>query len=318
MAVVAGHALRDLDTPFFQPSYLAVDFFFVLSGYVLARTYEDKFAAGLSLVAYMQRRLRRLYPAIIVGLVMGLAVALAHGANDKVWIAAVLQSLMLPRFTGAMFPFNDVQWSLMFELLANAVHALIHRWLTNTVLIVVVAGAAIALWALSLGRGTMNGGFDVLTLDIGLARVMFSFFAGVAIHRFVARITLPPLSFLPAALVLGLALAIPATALAPAVLTDLAIATFLWPALVLAVVKGPQPVRLAAFADWSGRISYPLYAVHYPVVVLLAPWLPAAPAFVVGLVLALSLALAVLVERYVERPILARGSSAAPRPAPVG
>jgi peptidoglycan/LPS O-acetylase OafA/YrhL len=325
IAVVAGHALRDFQTPFFQPSYLAVDFFFVLSGFVLARTYEARFAGGLSFLDYMRRRVRRLYPAILVGLALGLAVALAHGANDQVWIAAVLQAMMLPRFAGAMFPFNDVQWSLMFELFANAVHALIHRWLTHAMLGLIVLASMIALWTLSLRHGTMNGGFDVPTLHLGFARVLFSFFAGVAIYRLASlpRLGTPSLSFLGAACVLSLALAIPAGPV-PAVVADLVITTLVWPALVFLVVKSPQqPVRLRAFAEWSGRISYPLYAVHFPVVLLFEPWTASAAPMAerlvaVPLIVGLSLVLAALVERYVERPVLTRGARLRPSPSPAG
>jgi peptidoglycan/LPS O-acetylase OafA/YrhL len=321
IAVVLGHVLQHLPTTFFQSSYLAVDFFFVLSGFVLARTYEAKLAGGLSFRAYMERRLRRLYPALLVGLVLGLAIVLVRNANETVWAAAALQALMIPRAAGAMFPFNDVQWSLMFELLANAVHALIHRWLSSSVLVVIVLASAIALWTLSILHRDMNGGFDLETIGIGFARVSFSFFAGVGIHRLAAaaRLRGVSLSFPVAAIALAAVLALPAMQVLPRVFADLAVATLAWPALVFLVAQAPQqPVRLHAFADWSGRLSYPLYAVHYPVVVLLQPWLaspatPIAERWLAGaLVIALSIVLAMAVERYVERPILTRKGGVRP------
>lgn len=311
-AVVFFHLLEDMPTTLFSSGYLAVDFFFVLSGFVLARTYEGKFDRGLSFTAYMARRIHRLYPAILAGVVLGLGVALARGANEQVWMAAALQAMMLPRLSGAVFPLNDVQWSLLFELFANAIHALIHKWLTPIVLGGVVAMSLVALWSLSIWRGTMNGGFGFDTFDLGLARVMFSFFAGVAIHRLASR-PAPQglkLSFLPAAILLTAALAIPAGQLAPALVYDLAITTFLWPSLVYAAVRAQQPQRLAGFADWSGRLSYPLYAVHFPFVTLMKPWLAAGDApeaqrwLAAACVLALSILAAIAVERFIERPAL--------------
>lgn len=266
IAVVLGHVLRHLPTPLFYESYLAVDFFFVLSGFVLAGAYEPKFTGGLSFLAYMRRRIIRLYPAILAGLAIGLAVAIAHGASEGVWVAAALQAMMLPRLAGPVFPLNDVQWSLFFELFANAIHVLIHKWLNAIVLAALIALSLIALWALSLWHSDMSGGFSFATFDLGIARVMFSFFAGVAIHRLTTRPATHglSLSFPIAAAIMVAVLATPADLLMPRVIFDLLITTLLWPALLYLVVLAPQPVMLRAFADWSGRLSYPLYAVHFP------------------------------------------------------
>ena len=306
MAVALTHVLRHLPSPWFHPGYLAVDFFFVLSGLVLARSYEARFEKGLTFGAYMARRILRLYPAILAGLAFGLAVALAHGATDQVWIAAALQAMMLPRLAGPVFPLNEVQWSLLFELFANALHALIHRWLTNTRLALLIGASAIVLWSLSIWRGEMSGGFTFDSFDRGFARVIFSFFVGVAIHR----ITLRPaahrlsLSFLPAAVICGLVLAVPVQLVMPMIVWELAATTFIWPALVYLVMRAPQPVRLSSFADWSGRLSYPLYAVHFPLVTLAAAWLPANAPLALAVIIA-SLVAAALVERFIERPVLA-------------
>jgi peptidoglycan/LPS O-acetylase OafA/YrhL len=186
--------------PLFE-SYLAVDFFFVLSGFVLMHAYAQKLREGMSTWHFMLVRLIRLYPLYFLALVLALlpsAWAALHSRLDGVStsylaIDAAFAILMLPSpFGGALFPLNTPAWSLFFELLANIVLALNGRNLTMKRLSVIVAGSALLLYCAVVmqwfgfgmaGQGAMSDGFYWSSFGAGLLRVLFSFFAGALMYR---------------------------------------------------------------------------------------------------------------------------------------
>ena len=111
---------------FFPRGYLAVDFFFLLSGFVMARTYGDRLKLGLSTPDFMAMRLKKLWPIAAIGSAIGLLTF--HGP----WQAAVAGFLFLPWLGSATaFTLNTPIWSLHFELVANALHKLIERHLLD-------------------------------------------------------------------------------------------------------------------------------------------------------------------------------------------
>ena len=55
----------------FNHGYLAVDFFFVLSGFVIGYAYDDRWKAGFKTKGFFKRRLIRLHPMIVLGFVLG-------------------------------------------------------------------------------------------------------------------------------------------------------------------------------------------------------------------------------------------------------
>jgi peptidoglycan/LPS O-acetylase OafA/YrhL len=90
-------------------AYLAVDFFFLLSGVVVAHAYERRLKAGQTL-DYMLKRAVRLYPMILIGAALG---ALFYATNAQargsasLWIVAelyVLASICLPVLKDNIFP----------------------------------------------------------------------------------------------------------------------------------------------------------------------------------------------------------------------
>jgi peptidoglycan/LPS O-acetylase OafA/YrhL len=144
---------------------------------------------------------------------------------------------------------------------------------------------------------------------------MFSFFAGVALHRLGASgrlARLPRLPFPAAALVLVAILALPLRRFIDPVISDLVVVTFVWPALVAVTMKDAKSTSWRSLADWSGRLSYPIYAIHFPIIAAFAPLVGNQDASVVeryayaAVALAVSVAAALLVERYIERPVLTR------------
>ncbi len=113
--------------------YLAVDLFFIISGFVIANSYEGRLRSGkISTLAYMRARVLRLYPMLFLGAVVGIAVhALGgsdfHPASDMDLVLAILSQVSVIPFlstAGAYFAFNNPPWSIAWELLMNFAHAL--------------------------------------------------------------------------------------------------------------------------------------------------------------------------------------------------
>jgi peptidoglycan/LPS O-acetylase OafA/YrhL len=202
-------------TGWMKNSYLAVDLFFVLSGFVLEHAYGRRFREGMSVGTFMLARLQRLYPLYALAFILALPFLLAQLVNGALGPAqAVIEflcgALMLPTPNFAhpqadLYPLNFAAWSLFFELLANLLFAAFGRRLHTKSLIWLVGGFAVALVAcatagwLGFGiesekRGVLGGGPSWETSGAGLLRVGFSFFAGVLIYRFYERTRLPPAS----------------------------------------------------------------------------------------------------------------------------
>lgn len=139
IAVLLYHfTMHSGGTVVFASAPLAVDLFFCLSGFVIAHAYQDRIIAGLNLTSFLRLRLVRLYPAYLVGFVIGVyALALKQsGGQADISIggligSAVCNLLYLPfpgphsvvmyddLIPGSIFPVNDPAWSLFFEFVAN-------------------------------------------------------------------------------------------------------------------------------------------------------------------------------------------------------
>ena len=257
--------------------WMAVDFFYCLSGFVIAMAYESKLAAGLPFGRYVSWRLMRVYPMLAVGGIIGLAtwrtgeaIPFLTAASPTTFTLAWLAHMVLVPFYGQekAFPFNNVQWSILYELLANALHALFLPVLTNRVLMGVLAVSGAVLAWRTFALGTMNWGFDLRHIDVGLARMGYSFFAGVLLYRLRTAI-LPRLPRVPfwllAAAIFVLASIHGLEAIHPWLEPARQVGTVLLinPLLVsLGAVSGARGPAIRAL----GELSFPLYAIHLPLV----------------------------------------------------
>ena len=265
----------------FASGYLAVDFFFMLSGYVIARAYERRLAGELTPAGFMKLRIKRLYPVMAVGILAGAAVALASGANGGAvtWhLAAGLA--FVPIFAGSagLFVLNGVQWSLLFELFANAVHAGWLRRLSGRAMVAAVIGSLMVLaWTASrfewFGLGDRGNNFIG-----GFPRVMFSYCVGVAMVRLGPALERwrPAMSgaLLLVALPVLLMLADVAKGVMAAWQVDLAVVALALPMVLHLAIGATIEPRLERVSGVIGSMSYPLYAAHLPalgLVILLAP-----------------------------------------------
>jgi peptidoglycan/LPS O-acetylase OafA/YrhL len=251
----------------FPRGYLLVDLFFLLSGFVLALALEQRFAAGLGAGPFVRQRLRRFFPMVAAGTVLGFAAILGRDYPVLACVLTLVVSLaMIPLPMATMFPLNPPQWSLMVELIANAVHA---RWLhrVSTAGLAALAGAcAIGLAAAFAWEGSGDLGSGILQLPAGLLRAGWSYVLGIVLAR-VWKVRRPvPLADW------RIALAAPVVAIA--VLPLAPVPTWLGDAFVILAVF-PALFWVAASATPSqagerplaalGSISFPLYAVHFPI-----------------------------------------------------
>ena len=278
VAVVVFHfmeiAVPDYENDFIAHGYLAVDFFFCLSGFVIAYAYDSRIKA-IGLAEFFKTRLIRLQPLVVIGAVLGLVcflfdpfsnLAASYSAVQK---AAMLASacLLIPypvvaqRYAN-LFHLNPPTWSLFWEYIATIFYALVLFRLRNKRLALVVVGAAVLLiyeahYATNLVVGWSGG-----TFWGGGVRVLFSFSAGMLVYR-ANWIIKSRLGFISLGGLLLLAFLVPYSTEINW-LTDPLLVILYFPLLV-ALGAGVRPAApLAAACRCAGEISYPLYMVHYP------------------------------------------------------
>lgn len=191
----------------FNHGYLAVDFFFILSGFVIGYAYDDRWGKSLTMKNFFQRRLIRLHPMVVMGAVLGAVTFCIQGSmqwdGTHVLLSMVMLSLLCTIFfipampgvgyevrgNGEIFPLNGPCWSLFFEYIGNILYALFIRRLSNKALAVLTGllGIALALFAIFnvSGYGNMGVGWtlDVINFTGGLLRMLFPFSMGMLLSR---------------------------------------------------------------------------------------------------------------------------------------
>lgn len=255
--------------------YLLVDLFFCLSGFVLARAYEGKFAAGLGPAAFLEIRLRRLWPLIALGTVAGALSLVAIVQPTTLILPTVMGLLLLPRFGTQLplYPLNAPQWSLAWEVAANFIHGLVLWRLGTGALLAFAATCAIGLWLTVPLNGSVNAGaVDTLWWMAGL-RVGWSYTAGVILARviqpgserafagysWIFALALPILAaivlqFLPGSFVAG----------------DMAMVLVGMPAMLWFAINCRFRSRYAGRLQRFGGLSFPIYALHVPIITLVS------------------------------------------------
>jgi peptidoglycan/LPS O-acetylase OafA/YrhL len=272
--VAAFHAGLLTNNP--QSPYLAVDFFFVLSGFVIAHAYDARLAGGMTVKEFIGRRLLRLYPLFALGLTLGLVVALIDAAfsfgREPVGV------LMLQFIAGLLFlpypamepealivPLNGPYWSLILEMQINVIFAIAFAWLSLRVVGAVAAACALAIVGVSYALGTLETGFLMSDYLGGVARVGFSFSAGVLLSRLRHRIYRPKLHWSILLAITAALLVIPKPA-EVRWLYDTVCVIILFPLLILAGTQSePSSPKLLRMFLLVGSFSYALYAIHTPV-----------------------------------------------------
>ena len=178
LVVLVGHAGALYNLYEIPGGLFAVDFFFMLSGYVLARSYEHAFGNGLSPAVFVWKRYKRLWPLCALGTALLVVPALAWPQG---WQVAVLNLLLLPSFAyAAAYPINPPLWSIFFELVANAVHAV---FLYRARLVTVIVVLALICAGLAWRTETYNLGSAAGNFPAGVFRVLLPYSIGVLLWR---------------------------------------------------------------------------------------------------------------------------------------
>ena len=279
IAVVTLHTESGWGPAFALPgSYLAVDLFFLLSGFVLAHAYDRRFAEGMGVGEFMKKRLVRLYPLYLLGCtasVVGITTLwLLHAptpwTSKSLSIALVFNSVFLPTpnrlapgcsYFALLFP----AWSLFLELFVNILFAAFWKLLRKEVLIAFCAIAGIALVVSAIHYGSLDVGWRSLLFAGGLARILFEFPLGVFLYRHARGISLPEISPWLCFAALIFVFWVPAAG-TWRIVFDVCAVSIVLPAILLAgsaVQPNGWQLRLFLFV---GAISYAVYILHGPIV----------------------------------------------------
>ena len=314
--------------------YLAVDFFFILSGFVVGYAYDDRWVK-MKTKDFIKRRIIRLHPMVAMGAIIGAIMFYFQGC--PVWdvskvtvialfIATFINALLLPatlgteiRGLGEMFPLNGPSWSLLFEYIGNILYAFfIHKFSTKVlILIVFVAGCSLARFAILGPYGDLCAGYSLTGIEFtgGFSRLLFSFSAGLLLYRIFKPVKVKVEgAFWICGLFIITFLAIPRIGGAEHLwmngIYDTICCVVVFPLLVFLGASGKSSDKYTTWiCKFLGDISYPLYMVHYPFIYLYYAWVknnnltfqesfPGAAAVVIG-----SIILAYICLKFYDIPV---------------
>ena len=302
--VFEGFATSPLDQKF-NHGYLAVDFFFILSGFVVGYAYDDRWAGrraggGMRMRDFLKRRIVRLHPMVVLGSVLGAVTFLIQGSVQwdgthipfgMVMLAMLLGMFLIPAYPGApyevrgnneMYPLNGPSWSLFFEYIGNILYALVLRRLPTRWLAVVtvVSGVGLAGYAVGglSGYGHLGVGWSMTDWNLpgGFLRLMFSFSVGLLMSRNFRPWKVRGAFWICSAAVIVL-LSLPRIGGEGNMwlngLYEAVCVTCIFPVLVYMGASGRisegLPMKVCRFL---GDISYLVYIIHYPFMYLFYAW----------------------------------------------
>lgn len=278
LAVVLFHFMEwiyaDPSQNFIGHGFLAVDFFFCLSGFVIGYAYDDRIAK-MGLRKFFTARIIRLHPLVIVGSILGLLAFLfdpfaiyseTYGIG-KIILTFICSAFLIPLPVIAdrsfnLFSFNAPAWSLFWEYIANIVYAFVLYKIGRNVLLVLTIIAVFAIGYVGYTSGNLLGGWSGPTFWDGCARISYSFLAGLLIYRS-NWIIKNKLGFTGLSILLLLAFVMPFSGWNW--LTEPLIVLFYFPLLVSLGAGAILNPNLRKICLFSGNISYPLYMTHYAV-----------------------------------------------------
>ena len=309
--VFAGYAFAGgttIDT--FNHGYLAVDFFFILSGFVIGYAYDDRWGKNFTMKDFIKRRLIRLHPMVIMGAVVGAITFYIQGSvqwdGTHIGISMVMLSLLCTIFfipampgvgyevrgNGEMFPLNGPCWSLFFEYIGNILYALFIRRLSNKALTIVVVLLGVALASFAIfnvsGYGNIGVGWtlDGVNFIGGLLRMLFPFSMGMLLSRNFKPMKLRG-AFWICTLVMIALFAVPYLEGTESICTNGIYEAFCiiiaFPILLWIGASGTTTDKKSTqICKFLGDISYPIYVIHYPFMYLFYAWLIKNQLFTLG------------------------------------
>jgi hypothetical protein len=193
--------------------------------------------------------------------------------------ASLPNIFMLPSLTPLygqynMYPFNGSSWSLLFELIANAMYWLSFRFLTGARLAILLLVSAAAYIGAAKHVGTVDLGMRSGEAIEGLCRVTFTFFIGLALRRYVhdrVRISLGPFGIaVVVAVLIGTFCCSEFSGRSHVLLAELVSIIMVQPLLLMCVSNTVPGPRLTPICRFSGNVSYPVYVLQTPMFFLFA------------------------------------------------
>lgn len=281
--------------------YLAVDFFFILSGFVIGYAYDDRWSKNLTMKDFFKRRLIRLHPMVIMGVVLGVITFCIQGrvqwdgthvATSMIMLSVLCSLFFIPAIPGAgyevrgngeMFPLNGPSWSLFFEYIGNILYALFIRRLSTKALgvLVILLGAGLTAFAtLDIsGYGNIGVGWtlDGVNFIGGLMRMLFPFTMGMFLSRIFKPMKVRGAFWICSVVLLAL-FSVPYLEGTEPVsmngLFEMFCVIIVFPILIWLGASGSTTDKNSTkICKFLGDISFPLYIIHYPFMYLFYAWL---------------------------------------------
>ncbi|QNE15578.1 acyltransferase [Pseudarthrobacter sp. NBSH8] len=263
-----AHAVWSL----FNAGYMAVDLFFVLSGFIISYQYLGKFNSGRGdYKSFLWKRLARIYPVhiatlfvFVVMLVAGKMAGIGVGDPTQFTLWGAIKDVLLIRvWVGADIGWNYPAWSLsaewlsylLFPLIAGAVAVIARR---GRATIIALIGLLVVLEG--VGAGLIP---SLNNMAVPAVRVLIGFTIGIAIYCLVRdRPQSNTAGWLGLLLLVGLILITPLV-LEPPVRASVGVLLASAAIYFLAVGGGPA-VRLlgSRVLEYGGRISFSMYMTH--------------------------------------------------------
>jgi peptidoglycan/LPS O-acetylase OafA/YrhL len=261
--------------------YMAVDFFYLLSGFVVGYAYDDRWGR-MTIKEFFKIRLIRLHPLVILGVTIG-AVCFwfdpyTHLGRSvgllRIIGSAIIGFTLLPspdvRGWGETHSLDGPCWSLLQEYIANLMYALFGRKISKVVLWIIVVISGIALTSVALWHGNVGTGWGYDSFWIAFVRMMYPFFAGLLLYR-TGKLIRIPFAYLVCSVLLIILFCIPAHPFYG--LYEAACIIIGFPIIVAAGAGGQVSGGWARICRFAGAISYPLYILHYPFIYIYTAWI---------------------------------------------
>jgi peptidoglycan/LPS O-acetylase OafA/YrhL len=297
--VMVYHYYSDTHLSFLKNQFLAVDFFFILSGFVIFRAYGEQLRNGLAASQYLARRVSRLYPMMAIGLLLGLPALYGRAVADPAnyTVRDILSTLtsnfsMLPYvqvqrpvaghvspYIG-LFPGDAPLWSISFEMLASVSFLGLLRLRERQLRIFCIGTFSLLfigaffygftrygrLFDMDRGWNYENfwGGFPRLFYGFSIGMLLYIWYSTAAPRRLEGlKISLSPL-LLYGALVSMLAFPWFVEGLYALLVVSVIAPLLIWFG-SLAACRDRPTVMASVFLGW---ISFPLYCFHVPVLAI--------------------------------------------------
>ena len=280
--------------------HIAVDFFFILSGFVISYAYDDRWQK-MSIGGFFKRRLIRLHPMLVMGAVIGAVAFIIEGCmrwdgnvTSLGWVMAalLLTMFMIPAVPGAqyevrgngeMFPLNGPMWSLFFEYVGNVLYALVIRRFSTKALaaLAAVLGILHAYFFVGdlSGYDSVGVGWTIDSVNFwgGAVRMLFPFTVGMLLARKFSTRSVKGAFWICSALLIVI-FSVPYLAYDKAIsinsLYEVICIAAVFPFIVWLGACGKSENKITSrINSFLGEISYPLYIVHYPIMYVFYKWL---------------------------------------------